>query len=163
MSFYYHVENECLSVSLHGAQNLPPKIHKSYTLLLHLLPERADKLETKITGEDPNPSLAQSFEIGHIPRDNVRQYRLMVRLHDGSSAGELLGAATVSLEKTDLFGMICNVFLDTSSNKVSSTEARKLLLCKQDSARECFIAFTHSVTCGLKLRFPHFASLGVGG
>jgi hypothetical protein len=164
MSFYYHVENECLSVSLHGAQNLPPKRHKSYTLLLHLLPERADKLETKITGEDPNPSLAQSFDIGDIPRDNVRQYRLVVRLHDGSSAGELLGTATVSLEKTDLFGMICNVFLDTSSNKVSSTQRHENYnnLCEQDSTQECFIALS-TVACGLKLRFPHFASLGVGG
>ena len=117
MSFYYHIESECLSISLHSAQNLPPKQHKSYLLTLHPVPEKGEKLETKITSD--HLSLAQTFEISEIPRDNVRQYSLVVRLHDGSSSGELLGSASVALEKTDLFGMICTVFLDTNINKVS--------------------------------------------
>ena len=120
MSLYYHVESECLSVCLHGAQNLPPKKSKSYSLVLHLVPEKADKLEMKIVGDDPNPSLAQSFEISDIARDDVRQYKLMIGLHDGYSGGEVLGSAAIALEKTDLFGMICNALLETNLNKVSS-------------------------------------------
>ena len=106
---------------MHGAQNLPPKKSKSYSLVLHLVPEKADKLEMKIVGDDPNPSLAQSFEISDIARDDVRQYKLMIGLHDGHSGGEVLGSAAIALEKTDLFGMICNALLETNLNKVNSS------------------------------------------
>ena len=118
MSFYYHVESETLSVSLHGAENLPPKQSKSYTVVVHLAPKRTDALEMRIVCDDQNPALAQSFEISEVPRDEVRLYEVLVRLHDGTTAGELLGNATIALDKTDLFGMVCSVFLDTHTNKV---------------------------------------------
>ena len=118
MSFYYHVESETLSVCLHGALNLPPKKTKSYSIVVHLTPKRTDALEIKIVGDDSSPSLAQSFEIGGIARDEIRQCKVLVQLHDGSSSGPILGSATVLLDKTDLFGMLCSVLLDTHTEKV---------------------------------------------
>lgn len=118
ISLYYHMQSECLSVCLHGAHNLPPKSTKAYSLNLHLAPEKSDPMELKITGDDPNPVLAQSFEIGDVNREEIRSFKLMIRLHDSSSGGPLLGKAMVDLDKTDLFGMVIAVPLDTHNYKV---------------------------------------------
>lgn len=117
-SLYYNIHSESLSIYMVSIQNLPPKSSKSYLFVLHLTPERADTLEMKVTGQNPNLSLPQSFEILNIPQDEVRHHQLVIRVHDGSAAGNLLCGTTLPLERTDLFGMTSTVQLDTNANMV---------------------------------------------
>ena len=118
LSLYYNVHSESLSIYLHCARRLPQKSSKNYSLILHLTPDRTDTLETKITGDNPNPSLSHSFEILNLPRDDVRSQQLLIRLHDGSTAGDLLCSTIIPLEATDLFGMMFTVLLDPSTDRV---------------------------------------------
>lgn len=117
-SLYYSIHSESLSIYMQSARDLPPKSSKSYMLVLHLTPERADTLEMKITGENRNCSLSQSFEIANIPQDEVRNHQLVIRVHDGWAAGNLLCGTILSLEGMDLFGMTSTVKLDTNANMV---------------------------------------------
>ena len=118
ISLYYSLQSECLSICLHSASGLPPKTSKHYSLVLQLVPEKADTLEMKIVSDSHNPLLEQSFDIAEIPRNEIRQYKLVVRLHDGSMAGRLLGTATLALERTDLFGMMFTLHLDPNVHQV---------------------------------------------
>lgn len=118
LSLYYNIHSKCLSTYLHCARNLPPKSSKYYAFLLHLTTEKADTLEMKVMGENPSPLLSQSFEISDVPQDEVRNHQLMVRVHDGSTAGKLLCGATIPLEGVDLFGMVSTVQLDTNAETV---------------------------------------------
>lgn len=117
-SLYYSIHNESLSIYMQSAQDLPPKSSRSYMFVLHLTPKKADTLEMKITGERRNCSLSQSFEIANIPRDEVRNHQLVIHVHDGSAAGDLLCGTTLPLEGMDLFGMTSTVQLDTNANMV---------------------------------------------
>ena len=118
LSVYYNVHSESLSIYLHCARHLPQKSSKNYSLILHFTPDRFETLEMKIAGDDCNPSLSHSFEISNLPRDDVRSHQLLIRLHDGSAAGDLLCGTTIPLEGTDLFGMMFTVLLDPSTDKV---------------------------------------------
>ena len=119
VSMYYHVESERLSVCLHGAQNLPPRTNRHYTIFVHLVPEMTDTREMRFAGEDCNPTLNLSFEIQNVARDKIRQSKLVVRLYDGSVAGEPLGSAVVELDQADLFGMMFTVTLTQEHSEVS--------------------------------------------
>ena len=121
LSLYYNTEKECLSVCLHSAMGLPHKTSKNYSIVCHLVPEKADILEMKVVGENENPSLEQSFEIADIARNEIRQHKLMICLYDGSTSGKVLGTATLQLERADLFGMMSTVHLDPNVDQVYTT------------------------------------------
>ena len=118
LSLYYNVHSENLSIYLHCARHLPPKTGKNYSLILHLTPQRSDTLEMKITGDNPSPSLSQSFEIANLPRDDVRSQQLIIHVHDGTTSGDLMCGTTIALEGTDLFGMMFTVQLDPTTERV---------------------------------------------
>ena len=116
VSLYYNVQTQSLSVYLHSARHLLPKSSKHYHLLLYLVPEQV--LESKIGGDDPSPSISQSFELVNIPKEEIRSQVLTIQVYDGSTAGAMLSTVALTLEEADLYGMKYALQLNTSREKV---------------------------------------------
>ena len=125
VSLYYNVQTQSLSVYLHCARHLPPKSSKHYHLLLYLVPEQV--LESKIGGDDPSPSISQSFELVKIPKEEIRSQVLTIQVYDGSTAGAMLSTVALTLEEADLYGMKYALQLNTSREKVRDSVLHKYL------------------------------------
>ena len=119
-SLYYDIQCRTLTVHLQCARNLPLKTKAIMypTVILYLLPNREDTLQTRSVGNTNNPYFDQSLEFKGLLPDEIRRQTLIFRVYSQASKGDLLGGLAVPLAEADLFGMVCTKRIDVDIEKM---------------------------------------------
>lgn len=120
-SLYYDIQCRTLTVHLQCAKHLPLKSRKvtlNPIVLLYLVPNREDILESKVVENSTNPYFDQSLEFKGLLPDEVRRQSLVFRIYSQSAKGDLLGGLALPLSEADLFGMKHRMKIDTDTEKL---------------------------------------------
>ena len=120
-SLYYDIQCRTLTVHLQCAKHLPlkgKKVTLNPIVLLYLVPNREDILESKVVENSTNPYFDQSLEFKGLLPDEVRRQSLVFRIYSQSAKGDLLGGLALPLSEADLFGMKYRMKIDTDTEKL---------------------------------------------
>ena len=120
-SLYYDIQCRTLTVHLQCAKHLPlkgKKVTLNPIVLLYLVPNREDILESKVVENSTNPYFDQSLEFKGLLPDEVRRQSLVFRIYSQSAKGDLLGGLALPLSEADLFGMKYRIKIDTDTEKL---------------------------------------------
>ena len=120
-SLYYDIMSRTLTVHLHSAKNLSQTRKKgppNTIVLLYLIPNREDIMESKLVENSTNPRYDQSLEFRGLLPDEIRRQTLVLRVYGQSLKGVLLGGIALPLSDADLLGMKYRMKLDTDIEKL---------------------------------------------
>jgi synaptotagmin-1 len=138
-SLYFDIQRRALTVNLIKVENLPPKPPNQGScdpfVMMFLLPNKQEVLQSVIKQGTLNPEFQQVFEFGGILANDLKNQVLVFRVfdHDRFSKNDLMGTVIMPLKDADLYGMLMRRPVDQ----------RKGLL-KQFSAGDLLFSLTYS-------------------
>ncbi|CAI8056461.1 Synaptotagmin 1, partial [Geodia barretti] len=138
-SLYFDIQRRALMVNLIKVENLPLKPPNQGScdpfVMLFLLPNKQEVLQSVVKQRTLNPEFQQVFEFGGILANDLKNQVLVFRVfdHDRFSKNDLMGTVIMPLKDADLYGVLMRRPVDQ----------RKGLL-KQFSAGDLLFSLTYS-------------------
>lgn len=122
-SLYYDIQRRTLLVFLHQCLHLDPQgaskgAIASYVVLF-LLPNKDEVMESKVVENTLDPIFHQVFEFSGIQIEELRQQVLMFRIYrkDKLLSNSLIGSVSVPLDQADLYNELVLAVIDDKMEK----------------------------------------------